>query len=141
MHYKKPSNMRYKHPVICITKCPVTCVTKAQGLFEEQPSYLQSVVDPVLNSHEIFYSILWFVHVITIYYNTVPYIVLHHLMHRDTALAILAEKDGLTSLEADHKPPPLQLLIKEMPGETWFIWGLMIPCNYGKWLGNFPSID
>lgn len=98
------------------------------------------MVNPVLNSTEIFYNILGFLHVITRYYNTVTCIVLHHHMYRDTALEILAEKDGLTSLETDHKPPPLQLLIKEMPGERCFILGINDTCNYGKSVGNISPI-
>jgi len=79
-------------------------------------------------------------HVITRYYNIVSCIVLHHHLYRDTALAIHAEEDGLISLETDHKPPPLQLLIKEMPSETCFILGVNDTCNYGKWVGNFSPI-
>jgi len=41
-----------------------------------------------------------------------------YCLHRDTALAILSEKDGLEALKRDQYPTPLQLLIKEMPGEA-----------------------
>ena len=33
-------------------------------------------------------------------------------------MAILSGKDGLKALQRDKSPTPLQLLIKEMPGET-----------------------
>jgi len=64
-------------------------------------------------------------------------LVLHHHLYRDTALAIHAEEDGLISLETDHKPPPLQLLIKEMPSETASFWGLMIPVTMENGLEIF----
>ena len=49
------------------------------------------------------------------------------ILFRATALAILSVKDGLEALKtsytpqkplSDRKPSPLQLLIKEMPGEN-----------------------
>ena len=67
----------------------------------------------------------------------VPCNLLHmQSIHRDTALAILSDNDGLKTLKTDYKPAPLLLLIKDMPGtftlviiawcsvtmETEFLW-------------------
>ena len=41
------------------------------------------------------------------------------IIYRDIALAILSGKDGLKALQRDKSPTPLQLLVKEMPGETF----------------------
>ena len=43
---------------------------------------------------------------------------MHTIIYRDIALAILSGKDGLKALQSDKSPTPLQLLVKEMPGET-----------------------
>ena len=40
------------------------------------------------------------------------------ISYRDTALAILSEKDGLTALNRNKIPNPLHLLVKEMPGKV-----------------------
>ena len=40
------------------------------------------------------------------------------ILYRDTALAILSEKDGLTALNRNKIPNPLHLLVKEMPGKV-----------------------
>ena len=37
---------------------------------------------------------------------------------RKTALAILSHKNGMEALKRGENPTPLQLLVKEMPGET-----------------------
>ena len=50
-------------------------------------------------------------------------------MHRDTALAILSEMDGLKSLEKENNPILLQLLIKEMPGANTYIASGIIALN------------
>ena len=38
--------------------------------------------------------------------------------YRKTALAILSDKNGMEALKRGENPTPLQLLVKEMPGET-----------------------
>ena len=40
------------------------------------------------------------------------------ISYRDTVLAILSEKDGLTALNRNKIPNPLHLLVKEMPGKV-----------------------
>ena len=68
----------------------------------------------------------------------------HTISYRDTALAILSEKDGLMALKIptplrlltrrNKKPTPLHLMVKEMPGETVShakdLNSLPYPCNY-----------
>ena len=43
---------------------------------------------------------------------------IYTILYRDTALAILSEKDGLTALNRNKIPNPLHLLVKEMPGKV-----------------------
>ena len=47
------------------------------------------------------------------------------ISYRDTALAILSEKDGLTALNRNKIPNPLHLLVKEMPGKV-HVWGFRL---------------
>ena len=42
----------------------------------------------------------------------------HTISYRETALAILSEKNGLTALNRSKTPTPLHLLVKEMPGKV-----------------------
>ena len=58
----------------------------------------------------------------------------HTISYRDTALAILSEKDGLTALNRSKIPTPLHLLVKEMPGkvhvcgfEDLVVWRVVLP--------------
>jgi len=59
-----------------------------------------------------------------------------NLIPRDTALAILAEKDGLISLETDYEPAPVQLLVKEMPGIQDASFLELMLCSHGNWVDN-----
>ena len=63
---------------------------------------------------------LWYT---TIVYNSILFlrcllVPTYHTSYRDTALAILSEKDGLTALNRNKIPNPLHLLVKEMPGKV-----------------------
>ena len=59
-----------------------------------------------------------------------------NFIHRDTALAILATKDGLTTLETDHKPAPLQLLIRDMPSKNVSFSGYLYALHNGNWVND-----
>ena len=53
---------------------------------------------------------------------------LYHITSRATALAILAEENGMNALQRNKNPTPLHLLVEEMPGETSHF-NIYIPIN------------
>ena len=65
----------------------------------------------------------------------------HTISYRDTALAILSEKDGLMALKIptrNKNRTPLHLMVKEMPGETVShakdLNSLPYPCKCGYYI-------